>query len=110
MTARTLDAKTEGQTRSLGRVTEQQVETFLDWVRLFTAGTELSVNDLRHLLDHHDVPTSARAGLFKGAVAEGLLDPLEMTVGSYTIPVKIPSTGRSAHRAHVQVYRRSDTS
>lgn len=105
-----VDEKTEGQTRSLQRVDSEAVRSFLTWVRELPAGAEVSVNDLRPVLDQHEIPTSARGGLFRRAVVEELLDPLEVTVGSYTVPVRVPSTGRSAHRATVLVYRRSDTS
>lgn len=105
-----VDEKTEGQARSLRRVDTEAVRTFLAWIRQLPAGTHVSVNDMRPVLDRHKIPTSARGGLFRRAVAEELLDPLEMTAGQYTVPVKVPSTGRSAHGAGVVVYRRSDTS
>lgn len=105
-----VDEKTEGQTRSLRRLDTLVVRTFLSWVRALPAGTEVSVNDLRPVLDEHDVPTSARGGLFQRAIVEELLDPLEWHVDGQAIPKQVRSTGRSAHGAFVQVYRRSDTS
>lgn len=106
----TLEAKRQGQTRSLHRVDNVTVRTFLAWVRALPAGTDVSVNDLRRVLDGNDVPNRARGGLFRRAVVEELLDPLEVSAPGYVVPVKIPSTGHSAHRALVQVYRRTDTS
>lgn len=105
-----VDEKTQGQATSVRNITPEAERAFLDWVRSYAPGSHLSVNDLRSRLDALAVPNRARGGLFRHAVAEGLLDLLETTVAGYTVAVKIPSTGRSAHRALVQVYRRSGAS
>ena len=101
-----VDEKTEGQARTLGRLTEEQAEAFLDAVRAYPQGTRLSVNDMRSRLDHLAIPTTPRAALFRRAVDLELLVPLEVTVEGITVPVRVQSTGRSAHQAYVQVYER----
>jgi len=105
-----VDEKTEGQARSVGRLDETLAQAFLDLVRALPAGAEFSVNDLRDRLDDLGIPPSARGALFNRAVREELIDPLVVMFGSRTFSVIDQSTGRSARRADVKVYRRSDTS
>lgn len=105
-----VDEKTAGQARSVSRLDETLAQAFLDVVRALPAGTEFSANDLRQRLDSLDIPPSTRGALFNRAVREELIDPLIVVIGSRTIAVVDPSTGRSARRADVKVYRRSDTS
>lgn len=101
------DEKTEGQTRSARRVPEEKAQAFLDVIRARPAGDLFSVNDVRSRLDDLEIPPAARAGLFYRAVCEELLYPLEVTVRGFAVPLQVPSTGRSAHRARVQLYERS---
>jgi hypothetical protein len=105
-----VDEKTEGQTRSGSRVPEEKVQAFFDSLRAIPVGADVSVNEVRDRLDELAIPTVARAGLFYRAACEGLIEALTLEYAGYATPVKVPSTGRTAHRALVQVYRRSDTS
>lgn len=105
-----LDLKREGQERSLLAVVDDQVEAFLDLVRVLEPGTDFSVNLLRAKLDAYEIPNSARAGLFAKAVALDLIEPLYVTAGPYRVQLTEPSTGRSAHHASVRLYRRTTAS
>lgn len=108
--AETRALRDKGQERSLSAVSPQLVTTALNQIRHHRAGVDLSINDLRPLLDALGFPERARAGLFRQALAAGLLEPLYITAGPYTVPVTVPSTGRSARHQTVRVYRRTDTS
>lgn len=110
MTADLIAAKREGQMASLLDLLEDPVEMFLDLVRALPAGHEFSVNLLRTRLDEYGVPEKSRAGLFAKACGLGLITPLTLASGDRAVAVTEPSTGRSAHAAHVRVYRRSTTS
>lgn len=105
-----LAAKHEGQMLSLLDLLDDPAEAFMDLVTVIPVGTEFSVNRIRSKLDAHDVPNKARAGLFARACKAGLIEPVTVTVGAREVAVKEPSTGTSAHAAHVQVYRRVDSS
>lgn len=102
------DLKIEGQTRSVSGLTDAMVDAFLSTVSRVPHGERISVNDLRPTLDEHGIPNRSRGGLFALAVSEGLLVPMEVQVGGRTYPVRIPSTGASAHAATVRVYERRD--
>ena len=104
------EAKRAGQDASLTAVSPQKLAAFLDHIDALPAGIDVSVNTLRTWLDTLGVPARARGGLFRAAVAEGLIVPLVISNGTYTVPVRVKSTGPSAHHAYVQVYRRVDSS
>ena len=63
---------------------------------------EFSINDCREMMDAADIPLGCRGGLFAAAVKAGLITP--QYVGTY--PLRVPSTGLSAHGATVVVYNR----
>lgn len=106
MTAEALAAKREGQVLSLLDLLEDPVEMFLDLIRALPLGHEFSVNLLRSQLDDYSIPDKSRAGLFSKACSLGLIVPLNLISGDREVAVTEPSTGRSAHAAHVRVYRR----
>lgn len=101
--------KQEGQARSVERTYPTGQDAFFAILRTFPVGQLLSVNDLRLRLDGAEIPDSARGGLFAGAVKAGLLEPSMLPDGlGGAVPHRIPSTGTSAHKATVRVYRRTD--
>ncbi|GAA4627312.1 hypothetical protein [Cellulomonas oligotrophica] len=79
---------------------------FVAIVSAIPAGARFSVNDIRSGLDAASVPLRHRPGLFRRACRAGLIEPVHLAQGGVTAPYRVPSTGPSAHRAHVQVYRR----
>lgn len=104
------EAKRPGQEASLKGVRPDQLRAILDYLAALPAGSDVSVNDLRTWLDQEDIPPRARGGLFRRASASGLLVQLVISDGRYSVPVRVQSTGASAKRAYVQVYRRVDSS
>ena len=105
-----LAEKQAGQRDSARAVTDEQREAFLDVIRAVPVGRTVSINDVRHHLDAAHIPAAARGALFAAAVKLGLLGQYYTAVaGLGEVPVRVPSTGRSAHRAHVQVYQRTDS-
>lgn len=102
-----MDAKTHGQEQSLLALPEVAHETFLRIVDSVAPGAEISVNTLRPRLDAAEVPERARGGLFFAATKAGLLEPAFVEADGARFPKLQPSTGPSAHRAHVRVYRRT---
>lgn len=106
MTALGEALKVEGQERSMQPLDEAMVDAFMDAVGRVPAGERVSVNDMRSTLDKIGVPDRSRGALFAKAVKEGLLIPLMVRVGTGMYPVRIPSTGASAHNATVRVYER----
>jgi hypothetical protein len=95
------DLKLAGQMESLWAVTDSIWDDF----KAILAGApyECSSNDTRDECDRLAIPESARGALFRTAVAEGLLVK-KMTVDGYF--AQVPSTGRSAHGALIQIYLR----
>lgn len=106
MSADLVAAKREGQMLSLLDLLEDPVEMFLDLIRALPLGHEFSVNLLRSQLDDYGIPDKSRAGLFAKACSLGLIVPMTLAAGSREVAVTEPSTGKSAHAAHVRVYRR----
>jgi hypothetical protein len=98
--------KQEGQERSTSGLDDDVVDAFMALVAGVPAGERVSVNDLRAGLDRIGVPERSRGGLFHKAVKAGLLTPLQVQVGRRMYPVRIESTGASAHNATVRVYER----
>lgn len=104
-----LAEKRLGHRRSLTSVTREQVDAALDVIRAVPVGTRVTVNDIRPHLDALEFPTRSRGALFGIALAEGLIVALYLsTGGGGEAPMTVSSTGRSAHRASVQVYQRTD--
>ncbi|GAB6937103.1 hypothetical protein ACQP60_18825 [Isoptericola variabilis] len=98
-----------GRARSVQTCTTEQVDATLRAIAAVRAGTEFSVNLVRRQLDDARVPTVARAGLFRIAVAEKLIEPVYVTGPGFRQQRREPSTGRSAHGAGVLIYRRTHT-
>ncbi len=102
------DAKVVGQEQSLLDLPEVSTATFLHIVESVPPGAEVSVNTLRERLDASQVPERARGALFAAAMCAGLLERVHLVdVAGRSTPYRVPSTGYSAHRAPVQVYRRT---
>lgn len=99
--------KIEGQQDSLLMLLDEPAR-FDHIIAAYPPGTELSINDIRDQLDAAQIPVKARGGLFSRAVHAGLLRPLTFTVGGHRQNVTVPSTGESAHAAHVRVYIRTE--
>ena len=95
------ELKEAGQMESLWATTP---DIWADFKAILAgAPTECSSNDVRAECDRLAIPESARGALFRTAVAEGLLAK-KMTVDGYF--AQVPSTGRSAHGALIQIYRK----
>lgn len=105
-----LAAKHEGQMESMLDTLEDPIAAFMDVITVQPIGSQFSVNRIRARLDTYEVPAKARAGLFAKACKAGLIEPVTVTVDGREVPVTERSTGTSAHAAHVQIYRRVDSS
>lgn len=104
-----LAAKRAGQAQSLMDVNDEEEGRFLHVIDQVAPGTLFSVNLVRSRLDELDVPVGARAALFKAAVTAGLMVPVfTPTPMGREQQVTEPSTGQSAHHAHVRVYPRTE--
>jgi len=99
-----------GQQQSLAILLEDDVANFDRIIRSYEPGTHLSINTVRKQLDALGIPDSSRGGLFSRAVKAGWIAQLTVAAGDREFPVTEPSTGRSAHNAHVKVYVRLDDS
>lgn len=102
-----LAAKRAGQEQSLLDILDEQEGDFLHVIDQVTPGTLFSVNLIRSRLDAENVPDKARAGLFRRATAHELIVAVTVEVAGRVVPVTEPSTGPSAHAAHVRVYART---
>lgn len=107
MTALAQQLKTEGQDRALRAATPEDVAAFMVAVAAVPPGVEFSVNLIRARLDRAGVPVSARASLFGRALLAGLIEPVIVRGGGREQHVTEPSTGTTARRAQVNVYRRT---
>jgi hypothetical protein len=94
------------QESSLTDLTEETERAFFGVIESIPVGRRFSVNDLRHRLDAMDVPDKQRGGLFNRALAAGLIVAVTASAWGVDYPVRIPSTGSTAHNATVRVYRR----
>lgn len=102
------ELKVEGQEQSLFDVDAEQVGSFLNVIAQVPTGTLFSVNRVRSRLDELDVPEKARAGLFRRAIAARLIVPVYTDTPLGRQQITEPSTGETAHHAHVRVYTRTD--
>jgi hypothetical protein len=95
------ELKQAGQMESLWATTP---DIWADFKAILAAApTECSSNDTRAECDRLAIPESARGGLWRMAVTAGLVVK-KRTVDGYF--AQVPSTGRSAHGALIQVYLR----
>jgi hypothetical protein len=105
-----LAAKDAGQAQSLLDILDEERGRFLHVIAAVPAGELFSVNRVRTALDERGVPDKARAGLFKQAIAAHLIVPVfTSTPMGRDQQVTEPSTGETAHAAHVRVYARTET-
>lgn len=105
--ARGEELKREGQDAAARRATPAQEDAFMAAIRALAPGSRFSANTCRAAWDRAGVPEVARAGLMKRACALGLAEKVVIRLSDgRTIPDQEPSTGASAHRAFVYVYRR----
>ncbi len=95
-----------GQQQSLAILLDDDVANFDRIIRSYEPGKHLSINTVRSQLDAVGIPDSSRGGLFQRAIHAGWIAPLMVAAGGREYPVTEPSTGRSAHNAHVKVYVR----
>ena len=96
-----------GQQQSLSILLEDDVANFDRIITSYKVGREISINTVRAQLDAVGIPASSRGGLFSGAVSRGLLAQAVFVHRGREYPVTEPSTGSSAHAAHVKVYVRT---
>lgn len=101
-----LEAKHDGQDTSLLSLLETHETAFLNAVRALAPGTAFTANTIRPTLDRAEVPPGQRAALMRRACALGLAEPVTFNVGGDEIHIKVPSTGKTARRAYVALYRR----
>lgn len=100
--------KTNGQALAGRSLTTEHRALFRSLVVAMPVGAQFSINDLRGQLDAAAVPETPRATLFAAAAREGLIEQVLFDDGSgdeYS-PKTRRSTGRSAHRARVNVWQR----
>ena len=92
-------AKTHGQKQSTDPLSDTTRREFLRIIADLPAGTTFSINS---------IPEKSRAGMFAAACHAGLCRP-ESTVldGVGEVALYVPSTGESARRAVVRLYRRT---
>lgn len=100
-------AKAEGQAQSLLDVLDELEGRYMHVIDEVPPGTLFSVNRVRSRLDEVGVPEKARAALFVRATAVGLITAVTVPSPVGEVPVTEPSTGASAHHAHVRVYART---
>lgn len=98
--------KRDGQDASARKVTPEMRATFFASIRALPAGQPFTANTLRAQWDADGIPLSVRAILMREARAAGLAEAVTFNMGGKELPLKIPSTGASAHRAFVCMYRR----
>ncbi|MEN1976874.1 hypothetical protein [Cellulomonas olei] len=79
---------------------------FLSVVESIPPRTRFTVNDIRHRLDAADVPERLRGGLMHAAKMAGLIESVTVSAWGQDYEVRVRSTGETAHRATVRVYRR----
>lgn len=89
-------------------LTGEPAEVFLRVLSEVPHGTVFSVNDVRDRLDAAGVPERLRGGLFSAACSLGVIRALDITVYGRRFERRVPSTGRTAKRATVREYRRTD--
>jgi hypothetical protein len=81
-------------------------QRFMRMITELPPRTRFTVNDLRDRLDAAEVPNRLRGGLMSAAVAAHLIEAVTVAAWNVDYPVRVPSTGLSAKRATVRVYRR----
>ncbi|MGN8245263.1 hypothetical protein ACTHAM_002382 [Cellulomonas soli] len=87
-------------------VDESTQAAFLRVVESIPARRVFTVNDIRERLVAAGVPEKDRGGLFHLAKTLGLIEPVTVSAWGRDYAVREPSTGASARRATVRVYRR----
>ncbi|MFD6094006.1 hypothetical protein ACFWGN_17970 [Oerskovia sp. NPDC060338] len=99
--------KTTGQALAARALTPEHRALFRSLVVALPVGAQFSINDLRAQLDDANVPEAPRATLFAAAAREGLIEQVLFDDGDEEYSPKTRrSTGRSAHRARVNVWQR----
>lgn len=95
--------------QSLLDVLDEEEGRFLHVLDQVPAGELFSVNRVRARLDELGVPERDHAALFVHGVAAGLMVPVFTRTPLGRQRVTEPSTGATAHYAHVRVYARTET-
>lgn len=98
------DLKERGQRATAWQITPEMYDVLRQSIRALPPLSTVTVNDLRDDLDRAQVPTRLRGRMFRQAVDDGLLAPLEVIRGTRTWKAFESSTGKSAHAAQVRVY------
>lgn len=90
----------------MDHVAHDVVDAFTAIVESIPAGRTFTVNDLRARLDAAGVPDAKRGVLFTNACRALLIEPVRVSQWGRTSDVFVASSGSSAHRARVRLYRR----
>lgn len=81
-------------------------QRFLRVIAEIPPRTRFTANDIRDRLDAAGIPNTLRGGLIHVAKTAGLIEPVTVSAWGIDYDVRERSTGSSAHRATVRVYRR----
>ncbi|WP_143320096.1 hypothetical protein [Cellulomonas iranensis] len=90
----------------MDHVAHDELAAFTAIVESIPAGRTFTVNDLRDRLDAAAVPAEKRGVLFTNACRADLIEPVRVSQWGRITDVFVPSSGSSAHRARVRLYRR----
>jgi hypothetical protein len=101
-----VSTSTDWQETSLLDLAHDTLEAFTQIVESIPAGRTFTVNDLRDRLDAADVPPAQRGALFTNACRAELIEPVRLTAWGRTTDVYVASSGTTAHKARVRLYRR----
>lgn len=95
------------QEASLLDLTDEVDGAFAAIIASIPPGRRFTVNDLRSRLDAADIPPRQRGGLFNRAIAAHQIEAVTVSAWGVDYDVRVPSTGGTANRATVRVYRRT---
>lgn len=96
------------QESSLIELTQGPEQAFMTVVSSIPPGRRFTVNDIRGRLDAAEIPADQRGALFNRAIAAGLIHKVTVSAWGIDYPVRVRSTGSTAHSATVRVYRRTE--
>lgn len=90
----------------MDHVAHDELAAFTAILESIPAGRTFTVNDLRLRLDAAGIPDAKRGVLFRNACRAELIEPVRVSQWGRVTDVFVPSSGSSAHRARVRLYRR----
>ena len=92
---------------ALLNVSDQTARDFERVIRDLPAGTYVSVERQRWLMDAADIPLAPRGPLIAAAARHGLIEPVTRLVGGKRCHVTDESTNPKSRGSSVRVYRRT---